>query len=239
MSFYNCIGTGAFFDINTGEKCHASILGLYPLVAWKLHDQNVNYCVEAASHDTATIINWGVKIGLYSDPSESGIIAETVESSNGVYFIPAFSGLSAPVNDYKATSGFIGITANTTKAHMTRAILESIVFRVTQLIQASQKETDYRIKILRIDGGVSKSDFICQSLADLNQIVVERSANVENSSLGIAFLCAYNLKLATMSSLKKSYKSGKVFAPKKENHEFWIKTMINWEKALERYKKWY
>lgn len=212
---------------------------MYPLVAWKLRDQKHHYCVEAASHDTATIINWGIQIGLYSEPAESGLLAESVENSNGVYFTPAFSGLSAPVNDYHATSGFIGVTSSTTKAHMSRALLESIVFRVAQLIRASEQETDYRVKILRIDGGVSKSDFICQSLADLIQVTVERSANSENSSLGIAFLCAYNLNFATMKSLSESYKIGKVFEPRKERHQSMTSTMKNWENAIERFKKWY
>lgn len=233
------LGTGTFLNINTANKCHASVLGLYPLVAWKLRDQKVCYSVEAQSADTATIINWGVQIGLYSEPAECGGLAESVDSSNGVFFIPAFSGLSAPINDFTATSGFIGVTVNTTRAHMTRALLESIVFRVAQLLHASEMETDYRVKVLRIDGGVSKCDFVCQSLADLCQITVERSVNVENTSLGIAFLCAYNLKLETMESLKKSYKSGKKFHPRKELHAMWKTAMENWEVAVERFKHWY
>lgn len=233
------LGTGTFLDINTGKDCHASILGLYPLVSWNLRDQSVCYSVEGSSSDTATIINWGKSIGLFNDPSESSEMADSVESSGQVFFIPAFSGLSAPINDFRAGSGFIGISVDSNKNHLVRALLESIVFRVAQLLDASMKETDYTIKLLRIDGGVSRNDFICQTLADLCQLVVERSSDSENTSLGIAYLCAYNMKNATIDELRRSYKSGRVFKPRQEVHEKLLTTMKRWEQAVERFKKWY
>lgn len=233
------LGTGTFFNINTSSKCHASILGMYPLVSWDLRDSGANYCVEGLCSDTATVINWGSSIGLYNDPSETASMANSVDSSQNVYFIPAFSGLSAPINDFRAASGFIGISADTTKDHMVRALLESIVFRVAQLLNASMKETAYVVKILRIDGGVSKNDFICQTLADLCQITVERSINTENTSLGIAYLCAYNMRLVTIEELQKSYKVGKTFYPRKEYHDQLLSTMRRWDEAVERFKRWY
>jgi putative glycerol kinase 5 len=233
------LGTGTFLDINTSNKCQASMLGLYPLVSWKLRCQSVCYSVEGSSADTATIINWGMSIGLFNDPSESSGMAESVESSQEVYFVPAFSGLSAPINDFRAASGFIGISVDSNKNHLTRALLESIVFRVAQLINASIKETDYKLKLLRIDGGVSRNDFICQTLADLCQLVVERSCDTENTSLGIAYLCAYNMKNSTFDELRSFYKSGKVFKPRSEMYEKLSSTMKRWEQAVERFKKWY
>lgn len=233
------LGTGTFLDINSSSKCHASVCGLYPLVAWSLRDQSVCFSVEGSSADTATIINWGKTIGLFNDPSETSVIAESIPSSNGIFFIPAFSGLQAPVNDFRAASGFIGVSVDTKKCHLVRALLESIVFRTAQLLKASIKESKYKIKWLRIDGGVSRNDFICQSLADLCQITVERSEDTENTSLGIAYLCAYNLKLATFDELRNSYKSGKIFRPRQEKHEAIVFTMKRWEEALERFKKWY
>lgn len=233
------LGTGTFFNINTASKCHASILGLYPLVSWVLRDRGANYCVEGSSSDTATIINWGKSIGLFEDPKETSDMAGSVHSSQDVYFIPAFSGLSAPINDFRAASGFIGISADTTKSHLVRALLESIVFRVAQLLNASMKETDYKIKVLRVDGGVSNNDFICQTLADLCDITIERSCSTENTSLGIAYLCAYNMRLTTIDELAGLYKIGKTFSPRIELHAQMLSTMKRWEEAVERFKRWY
>lgn len=233
------LGTGTFFNINTAGKCHASILGLYPLVSWDLRGRGVNYCVEGSSADTATVINWGKSIGLFDDPKETSSMAVSVDSSQNVFFIPAFSGLSAPINDFRAASGFIGVSADTTKNHLVRALLESIVFRVAQLLNASMKETDFQIKTLRIDGGVSNNDFICQTLADLCKITVERSRNTENTSLGIAYLCAYNLRLKTFDELQGSYIIGKTFMPRPECHAPMLTTMKRWDDAVERFKRWY
>ncbi|CRL06301.1 CLUMA_CG018954, isoform A [Clunio marinus] len=233
------LGTGTFFDINTSKKCHASILGFYPLVSWILRDGEANYSVEGSSYDTATIINWGKSIGLFNDPKETSDMAESVEDSQNVFFIPAFSGLTAPVNDFRAAAGFIGISADTTRHHLVRALLESIVFRVAQLLKASMKETEYKIRRLRVDGGVSNNDFICQTLSDICDITVERSSDTENTSLGIAFLCAYNLKFATIDELKKCYKPGKTFTPRLASQAKLVATMERWEEAIERFKHWY
>lgn len=92
------LGTGSFLNLNTGPQCHASIHGLYPLVAWQYVDQKtkqseVVYCMEGAANDTGTIIQWAINFGLFSDPSDSSGIAYAADDSEDVYFIPAFSGL--------------------------------------------------------------------------------------------------------------------------------------------------
>ncbi|KAM7356588.1 glycerol kinase 5 isoform 2-T2 [Cochliomyia hominivorax] len=140
------IGTGAFLDLITGSKCHASIKGMYPLVAW--HFNKPVFCVEGAAHDMGTVMAWGQKCGLFEDPEETSNIAESIPDTNGVYFVPAFSGLGAPINDHKAASGFIGINPSTRKAHMIRALLESIVFRLVQLSETAEDETGQKLKIL-------------------------------------------------------------------------------------------
>lgn len=92
------LGTGSFLNLNTGDQCHASIHGLYPLVAWQSNGQagkdiDTVYCVEGASSDTGSIIKWAIDFGLFEDPAASAGIAESVADTDGVYFIPAFSGL--------------------------------------------------------------------------------------------------------------------------------------------------
>lgn len=92
------LGTGSFLNVNTGSDCHASIHGLYPLVAWQWRNNIAKetetvYCVEGASNDTGSIIQWAIDFGLFKDPADSSDIAESVPNTDGVYFIPAFSGL--------------------------------------------------------------------------------------------------------------------------------------------------
>lgn len=96
------LGTGSFLNVNTGSECSASIYGLYPLVAWQYEDYNENktelvYCIEGASNDTGSIIQWAINFGLFKDPSESAAIAESVDDSEDIYFVPAFSGLGVSV----------------------------------------------------------------------------------------------------------------------------------------------
>ncbi|KAK3911022.1 Putative glycerol kinase 5, partial [Frankliniella fusca] len=134
------MGTGTFVNINTAGKPHASVKGLYPVVGWRVGGDLV-YLVEGASSDTANIVNWGQSVGLYADPAQSSAMAEAVGDSDGVLFIPAFSGLQAPVNDFQAAAGFLGIKPTARKEHMVRAMLESLAFRVAQLLRAVDEET--------------------------------------------------------------------------------------------------
>ncbi|KAJ6642935.1 Transportin-1, partial [Pseudolycoriella hygida] len=137
----------------------------------------VGEATEQVTLGTGSFLN--VNTGLFADPSESSHIAETVENTDGVYFIPAFSGLGPPVNDYQAASGLIGLRPSTSNAHIVRAILESIAFRVAQLYTCTISETNFTFSVIRVDGGVSRNDFICQLLADLTTLHVERSDNAE------------------------------------------------------------
>ena len=86
------IGTGAFLDLITGNQCQASIKGMYPLVAWQ-YEKETCFCMEGASYDMGTVMVWGQNCGLFVDPAETASIAETVPDTNGVFFVPAFSGL--------------------------------------------------------------------------------------------------------------------------------------------------
>lgn len=232
------LGTGTFFNINTASKCHASILGLYPQIAYSIRDFGVAFDVEGYSSDTANIVLWGMQIGLYCNPAESSEIAEKVDNTDGVYFIPGFNGLSAPINDFNATAGFIGVKISTTKNHLVRALLESIVFRVAQLINATHKETNFIIKKIRVDGGVSRNDFVLQTLADLCQIVVERS-DPESTALGAAYLSAFNSKVKSLDDLKREYKPLKIFIPKSEKYVEMLEAFKEWERGVERFKNWY
>ncbi|XP_055322195.1 putative glycerol kinase 5 [Sitodiplosis mosellana] len=237
------LGTGSFLNLNTGSQCPASIYGLYPLVAWRYADKKnteLVYCMEGAANDTGSIIQWAMNFGLFQDPSKSADIANSVDDTEDVYFVPAFSGLGAPINDHQAASGLIGIRPSTKNAHIVRAILESIAFRLTQLYTCTQTETNFKFSVIRVDGGVSKNDFICQLLADLTKLKVERAFDSELSALGAGFLAGLRVGIwNTRDELVKLRKVERVFVPNESVYERSMNKMKNWERAVNRFKGWY
>ncbi|XP_055376205.1 putative glycerol kinase 5 [Condylostylus longicornis] len=238
------LGTGSFLNLNTGKECQASLSGLYPMVGWRFKSGDnsfcFTYCMEGAANDTGTVINWGLNCGLFDDPTQTSNLAESVSDTDGVYFVPAFSGIGPPINDYKSASGFLGIRPSTQKAHMVRALLESIAFRVFQLYECTKNETSYNLKCIRVDGGVSKNNFICQLIADLTNLNVERATATEASVLGSAFVVAFNEGLCTnIKELKKFRKIDRIFEPRIEiGLEYKTKLKV-WEDVLTRFKGWY
>ncbi|KAK0177977.1 hypothetical protein PV328_001970 [Microctonus aethiopoides] len=134
------MGTGTFLDINTGTQPHASATGLYPLVAWKIGDELV-YMVEGSSNDNGTLVEWTKSLGIIKDPSEMSSLALSVDDSDGIYCVPVFSGLQAPINDQSAATGFLGLKPTSGRAHIVRAVLESLVFRIVLLYDTLCAET--------------------------------------------------------------------------------------------------
>lgn len=180
------LGTGSFIDVNTKQDIHGSAAALYPLVGWKFNNEIV-YFLEGACNDTGSLIQWAMMAGLIENPFESSTLANQLEHNDGVYFIPAFSGLGPPFMDDNAATGFIGLKVTSTKHHMVRSILESIVYRIVLLYNMMKYETDYKIKRICVDGGVSNNDFVCQLLANILGLEIERPSSTEMTILGVAF----------------------------------------------------
>ncbi|XP_035693868.1 putative glycerol kinase 5 isoform X1 [Branchiostoma floridae] len=258
------MGTGTFMDINVGSNPHTSMAGLYPLIGWKIGDEIV-YLAEGNASDTGNAIDWARSIGLFDDYTETVEIVESVEDSNGVHFVPAFNGLQAPVNDPRACSLFLGLSATTTKAHMLRALLESLVFRNKQLYETMLNETKIPITYIRADGGVSNNSFVMQLTADLLNRTITRPKHVDMSSLGAAFLAGLavgfwkdkeefrrlkdgmtnHVQIGMWTSkeeLKDLQSSEKVFHPRPVSEGVWEKyrpVVEQWEKAVKRSLYWY
>ncbi|KAF7669788.1 hypothetical protein LDENG_00124330 [Lucifuga dentata] len=241
------MGTGTFMDINTGSKPQASFAGLYPLVGWKIGSEVV-YVAEANSADTGTAIKWAQKLELFSDVQQTSAMAYSVADSDGVCFVPSFSGLQAPLNDPKACASFMGLKPSTTKCHLVRAILESIAFRNKQLYEIMLKETHIPITKIRVDGGVSINDFVMQLTADLFGRKVARTDCHEMSCLGAAFVAGLEVGFwRTREELKKLQSTDKVFLPKGaalkgdtgSTSQEYIPILQSWETALRRSMNWY
>ncbi|KAL0869923.1 hypothetical protein ABMA27_006119 [Loxostege sticticalis] len=233
------MGTGTFFDINTGSHPHASVSGLYPVVGWQIGKELV-YSAEGANSDTASIIKWAQNLGLFGDPEETAEIAQSVPDSDGVYFIPAFSGLGPPYNDGTAASGFVGMKPSTTRAHLVRAVLESLAFRTAQLYDCVRAETDFEFHSIRLDGGVSNNDFVAQLVADLTGLQVERPVNVEMSSLGCAHIVGLQLGIwKSKEELKSLRKIASILKPRREARQWYQAHIARWEDAARRMCGWY
>ncbi|XP_003426922.1 putative glycerol kinase 5 [Nasonia vitripennis] len=233
------MGTGSFINVNTGDEPHASVSGLYPLVAWRLGTELV-YVTEGSSNDTGTIIEWAKFSGIIQDESDTYTLATFVKDSDGVCFVPAFSGLQSPINDQNAAAGFIGIKPTTQKAHLVRAMMEGLVFRVVMIYNCLQRETFFSYHKIRVDGGVSQNDFTMQLLSDMTGLEVERSTSSEMSVLGVAFLAGLHQGIwKSKDDILKLRRVEKTFYPNMERKASYAKSFENWKKAVERVKDWY
>ncbi|XP_038574321.1 putative glycerol kinase 5 isoform X1 [Micropterus salmoides] len=240
------MGTGTFMDINTGSKPHTSMAGLYPLVGWKIGSEVV-YLAEGNGADTGTAIKWAQKLELFTDVQETSAMAYSVSDSDGVYFVPSFSGLQAPLNDPKACASLMGLKPTTTKGHLVRAILESVAFRNQQLFE-TMRETHIPITKIRVDGGVSSNDFVMQLTADLFGRKIARTQHREMSCLGAAFVAGLGVGFwRTREELKKLQSTDEMFLPRggapKEGaggpSQQYIPVIHSWEGALRRSMNWY
>lgn len=233
------LGTGAFFNANTGNKCSASVHGLYPVVGWGLDDK-ITYFIEGASNDCGTVVEWALATGLIDDVKTCSDVAESVPDTDGVFFMNAFTGLGAPFNDGRAACGFIGLKPSTTKAQMVRAMLESIAYRAALLYYCCVEETPMRFTALRVDGGVSRNNFICQMLADVTRLNVERSADPEMTLLGTVFLAGLNE--GVYKSKDELYQLNKIdvtFKPRPEFVQKAMKSLELFKEAGQRFGNWY
>ncbi|MEI5994874.1 glycerol kinase GlpK [Candidatus Enterococcus mansonii] len=184
----NTYGTGAFIVMNTGEKAILSKNGLLTTIGYGIAGK-VTYALEGSIFVAGSAIQWlrdGLK--LFEDASQSEELANQVSDSDGVYVVPAFTGLGAPYWDQDARGGIFGLTRGTTKEHLIRATLESIAFQTADVIKTMEDESKINIKLLRADGGASKNDLLMQFQADIIDKPVEASIFSETTALGVAYL---------------------------------------------------
>jgi glycerol kinase len=179
-------GTGSFILTNTGSSLERSDAGLLSTAAWRSPDGDLTYALEGAIFVTGAAVQW-LRDGLQIVGSavETAAVAATVDSSEGVVFVPALTGLGAPHWDPHARGTILGITRGTTRAHIVRATLEAIAFEVRDVL-ATMPRADSAP--LRVDGGASANDLLCRLQADQLGVPVERPEIVETTALGAAFL---------------------------------------------------
>lgn len=206
-------GTGSFLDLNIGENC-VVLEGSDTVIAWKIGGK-ICYAVEGYAAVTGSAVQWfrdGMK--LIKKSSEIEALAESVSDTNGVYFVPALTGLGAPYWDPFARGMIIGITRGTTDAHVARAVLTSIAFSIRDITDAIETHTGSPVKDERIDGGASENNLLAQMFADYLNCKIARPASVEATSLGAAELAGLGTGFWKMEDLDRAMTYDAEFVPK-------------------------
>ncbi len=228
----NTYGTGCFLLMNTGNKAMVSAHGLLTTIAWGL-DGKVTYALEGSVFVAGSAIQWiRDGLGLIATASESERSAEAVESSDGVYVVPAFVGLGAPYWDDKARGAIFGLTRGTTRDHLIRATLESMCYQTKDILTAMEKDSKTKLTALRVDGGAVANNFLMQFQSDLLQTKVIRNEISETTALGAAYLAGLAIGYwVNKEDVEANNKVNRIFTPVlddtkvKELYEGWLKAV--------------
>ncbi|MEI6362118.1 MAG: glycerol kinase [Actinomycetes bacterium] len=229
-------GTGSFLLVHTGSEPARSTHGLLTTVALAHPDGRRDFALEGAVFVTGAAIQWlRDGLGIIDSAAESESLASTVSDSGGVVFVPALTGLGAPDWDPTARGMIIGITRGTTRAHIARAALDAIAFQVSDVVSLMSADGGVPLTRLAIDGGAAANDLLCQLQADAVQLPVDRSAELQTTGLGAAFLAGLGVGIwPSFDALASTRHSSGVFQPGTADGA----AHTRWRSAVERAKHW-
>jgi glycerol kinase len=231
-------GTGSFMLMNIGDEPLLSDSGLLTTIAWGLNGQ-VTYALEGAIFVTGAAVQW-LRDGLqiFQDASETEALAASVDSTGGVYLVPAFAGLGAPYWDPYARGTIVGLTRGTGRAEITRATLESAAYQTRDVLEAMQHDSGIDFRELRVDGGMVVNDFLMQFQSDIIDRPVERPAVPETTALGAAYLAGLAVGFWNdQEEITRNWKLNRRFEPAMDN-ETRNELYRNWKRAVERSRGW-
>lgn len=234
------LGTGMFMCLNTGSKPHASLQGLYPVIGWKI-GSDLAYIAEANFPSCGSVVEWGKRFGLYSDPRDTEAMAESADNSEGLCFVPAFDGIQAPFLDPHATAGLIGMTHNTEGKHVVRAMLESLAYSFKMLYDTACEEVSFKVKRVCVDGGVARNDFVVGLSSSLLDMPVERPAETDMTVCGAIFVAGLSSGFwSSKEEVLRFRKLDRVFEPLKGEEQKKAQAGYKlWQQAVERSLQWY
>jgi len=185
----NTYGTGSFVLLNVGEHCPPPAEGMLTTIAYALADGSTSYALEGSIFVTGAAVQWlRDGLGIIDDAAETGALAGSVADTGGVVVVPAFTGLGSPWWDPYARGTIMGITRGTGRAEIARAVVESMAYQTRDVIDAMTAASGTRIVDLRVDGGASVMDLLCQFQADQLGVTVQRPVDQETTALGAAYL---------------------------------------------------
>lgn len=230
----NTYGTGCFLLMNSGEKPILSKNNLITTIAWKIGDK-VNYALEGSIFVGGSVVQWlrdGLKI--INSSSEVEALAAQVPDTNGVYFVPALTGLGAPWWDQYARGTIVGISRGTTTAHIARAALEGIAFQTMDITNAMSRDAGIPLKELKVDGGASRNNLLMQFQADILGTRVIRPQVVETTALGAAYLAGLAVGYwSSIDEIRKQWQVDRAFDPALDDKKV-QEAKKGWEDAVKR-----
>ncbi|WP_212668822.1 glycerol kinase GlpK [Pseudoalteromonas sp. NBT06-2] len=232
----NTYGTGCFMLMYTGNKNHLSQNGLLTTIACD-EKGHPNYALEGSVFIAGAAIQWlRDQLQLITKASETEAIAQSINDTQGVYFVPAFTGLGAPHWDMNAKGAIIGLTRSTGKNEIVRAALEAIAYQTFDVLKLMQSESDTKITSMHVDGGASENNFLMQFQADLLGIELVRPVNIESTALGAILLAGLGAHIWQSDTLPNNIcKVDQVFNSKIEEQHRNI-LVKGWNKAVEKIK---
>lgn len=210
-------GTGCFVVANAGEKPPEAPDGLLASVAWS-RGNALTYALDGGVFTAGTAVGWLRSVGVVAEVAETADLALSVDDI-GVRFLPAFSGLGAPWWDGEARGVFSGITGGTTKAHLVRAVLDAVAFRVRDVLEAAWEKGKPRPRVLRVDGGLTKNPYLMQRQADLLGLPLELGPGSEATATGAAALAGISAGLLDERRIKEKVGSSVSFPPRLSEDE--------------------
>lgn len=235
----NSYGTALAVMLNIGEHpSPPSKNGLMVDMGWKIGNR-VEYCLEGVIFNGGAAVGW-LKNGLRAIKSaeECSVLAEQVPDNQGVYLVPAFTGLGSPYWDMYARGIIVGITRGTTIEHIARSALESIAYQTRDVLESMHSDSGTRAQSLRVDGGGTQSDLLMQFQADILGIPVERPVVTEMASLGAAYLAGLGVGFwENQEELELQWKVDKTYTPRMAEDQR-ESLYFNWKRAVERSFKW-
>jgi glycerol kinase len=234
----NTYGTGCFLLMNTGEKPVLSKTNLLTTIAWGIGEK-VEYALEGSVFIAGAVVQWlRDELRIIQQASQSERLAASLQSNDGVYFVPAFVGLGAPYWDMYARGTILGITRGTSQAHIARAALESIAYQTRDVLECMEKDSGIKLKELRVDGGATANSFLMQFQADMLGVPVVIQEITETTALGAAYLAGLAVGYwKDPNQISQNFKVQKKYIPRmpsKQRESLYRK----WKMAVERAKGW-
>lgn len=223
-------GTGAMCDTPTDKLRfeQRGPSGTFPIVTLGTH-HGLRYGLEAMALSAGSALNWlKDDMGLITSFQEVDELANQASSKSEIYFVPALFGLGTPYWDFGARACFVGLTLDVTRSDLVKAVLKGIAFRGAELIESLEKDAGIAISEIRVDGGLSQSEYFLASLADISQRIVKPCKDKEATTLGVAYLGQVALGIITLNDIATRYKPRKIFEPQ---HEI---DRTGWLKAVEK-----
>jgi glycerol kinase len=235
----NTYGTGSFVLTNIGGKLPEPVDGLLTTIAWSLAPGAVTYAMEGAIFVTGAAVQWlRDGLGIIHEAAEMGPLAASVPDSGGVYVVPAFTGLGSPWWDPYARGTIIGVTRGTSRAHLARAVVEAMAFQTADVVDAITRASGAAPAEMRVDGGASVMDVLCQFQADVLGVTVRRSSIAETTALGAAFLAGLAEGVwATPDEVNKRWSADASFVPAISDDER-AQLSASWRRAVDRSRGW-